>query len=135
MAAGAKFFVEAPCYDRSLLILRRLGAEVESIPLTEDGLDLDVPQGSVTALVGRNGAGKSTLLRVLVGALVPDSGTARVLGLDPAREGERVRERVGYVADRLEIQPRTRGREWLEFVGSFQRTWDRGEAQRLAEML
>ena len=52
VAAGAKFFVEAPCYDRSLLILRRLGAEVESIPLTEDGLDLDLLEGSLAATSG-----------------------------------------------------------------------------------
>ena len=39
--AGARFFVEAPCYDRSLSILRRLGADVESVPLSEDGMDLD----------------------------------------------------------------------------------------------
>jgi 2-aminoadipate transaminase len=39
--AGAKVFVEAPCYDRSLQILRRLGAEVETVPLSDDGLDLD----------------------------------------------------------------------------------------------
>ena len=52
VAAGAKFFVEAPCYDRSLLILRRLGAEVESVPLTEDGLDLDVLEPSLAATSG-----------------------------------------------------------------------------------
>ena len=39
--AGARFFVEAPCYDRSLSILRRLGADVESVPLSEDGMDID----------------------------------------------------------------------------------------------
>jgi DNA-binding transcriptional MocR family regulator len=39
--AGARFFVEAPCYDRSLSILRRLGADVESVPLSDDGMDLD----------------------------------------------------------------------------------------------
>jgi 2-aminoadipate transaminase len=47
--AGAKIYVEAPCYDRSLLILKRLGADVESIPLTEDGLDLDLLEGSLAA--------------------------------------------------------------------------------------
>ena len=36
--SGVKFFVEAPCYDRSLQILRRLGAEVEAIPLTDEGM-------------------------------------------------------------------------------------------------
>jgi 2-aminoadipate transaminase len=38
---GARFFVEAPCYDRSLSILRRLGAEVEQVELADDGLDVD----------------------------------------------------------------------------------------------
>lgn len=99
------------------------------------GLDLDVPRGSVTALVGGNGAGKSTLLRVLVGALVPDRGSARVLGLDPECEGERVRERVGYVADKLEIAPRMRATEWLSFVGQFQPRWERSEMNRLAALL
>jgi 2-aminoadipate transaminase len=40
VSAGAKVFVEAPCYDRSLQILRRLGADVESIPLADDGMDV-----------------------------------------------------------------------------------------------
>ena len=39
--AGDKVFVEAPCYDRSLQILRRLGAEVEAVPLTDEGVDVD----------------------------------------------------------------------------------------------
>lgn len=39
--AGTKIFVEAPCYDRSLQILRRLGADVESIPLADDGMDIE----------------------------------------------------------------------------------------------
>jgi 2-aminoadipate transaminase len=38
---GARFYVEAPCYDRSLSILRRLGADVESVPLCDEGLDVD----------------------------------------------------------------------------------------------
>ena len=50
--AGAKVFVEAPCYDRSLLILRRLGAEVETVPLSDDGLDLDVLERALAATDG-----------------------------------------------------------------------------------
>src|SRR5260221_603289 len=67
-----------------------------------DGIDLDVPTGSVTALLGRNGIGKSTLLRILVGFHLPTSGTATVLGIDPAKRGPDVRRLVGYVPDRLE---------------------------------
>jgi 2-aminoadipate transaminase len=50
--AGTRIFVEAPCYDRSLLILRRLGADVTPIPLCEDGIDLDVLE---PALAAQNG--------------------------------------------------------------------------------
>jgi len=44
---GSRFFVEAPCYDRSLSILRKLGAEVEQVELAEDGLDVDALAGSL----------------------------------------------------------------------------------------
>jgi 2-aminoadipate transaminase len=50
--AGTKVFVEAPCYDRSLQILRRLGAEVESVPLSEDGMDLDALEEALAATDG-----------------------------------------------------------------------------------
>jgi 2-aminoadipate transaminase len=46
---GARFFVEAPCYDRSLSILRKLGAEVEQIELAEDGLDVGALAGALRA--------------------------------------------------------------------------------------
>jgi 2-aminoadipate transaminase len=47
--AGTKIYVEAPCYDRSLQILRRLGADVESVRVSEDGLDLDALERSLAA--------------------------------------------------------------------------------------
>ena len=50
--AGAKVFVEAPCYDRSLQILRRLGADVETVSLSEDGLDLDALERALGATDG-----------------------------------------------------------------------------------
>lgn len=100
-----------------------------------DGLDLDVPRGSVTALVGRNGVGKSTLLRVLVGALVPQAGSARVLGLDPTREGPRVRARIGYVPDHIDVTSWMRGRDWLAFVARFYPTWSMGEERRWLDVL
>jgi 2-aminoadipate transaminase len=46
---GSRFFVEAPCYDRSLSILRRIGAEVEQIELADDGLDVDALSGALRA--------------------------------------------------------------------------------------
>ncbi len=62
-------------------------------------VDLQVPRGTVFALLGENGAGKTTLIRALTGFLRPSSGTCRVLGLDPDVDALRIRQRIGYVAD------------------------------------
>lgn len=60
-----------------------------------DGVSVRVEAGAVLAVLGRNGAGKTTLVECLVGLRRPDAGTVRVLGLDPVRDADRVRRRVG----------------------------------------
>ena len=67
--------------------------------LAVDGLDLDIDAGEVVALLGPNGAGKTTTVRLLNGILRPDGGSSRVLGLDPATEGEAVRRRTGVLTE------------------------------------
>jgi len=59
-----------------------------------DGIDLRVDRGAVYGLLGPNGAGKTTTIRVLATLLRPDGGSARVLGLDVAKEPAKVREKV-----------------------------------------
>ena len=59
---------------------------------------LEIPAGSVTALVGPNGAGKTTLLHLAVGLTEPSEGDVRVLGGSPRSESESVLPRVGFVA-------------------------------------
>lgn len=74
------------------------------------GVDLTVPGGTVTALVGRNGAGKSTLLRLLAGLATPSAGEVSVGGLDPARADPIALARtIGMVfqaSDRYVVHPR-----------------------------
>jgi len=80
-------------------------------------LDLSVPAASITVLVGPNGAGKTTALRVITGALRPQSGTARVFGLDPGgADGEDVRRRCGVVAAKPALYDRLTGRDNLRFA-------------------
>ncbi len=66
-----------------------------------DGLDLDVPRGSVTAIMGPSGTGKTTLLKHLTGQLRPDAGSVRVDGKEVTRLSRRalfdLRERIGFL--------------------------------------
>ncbi len=100
-----------------------------------DNLDFELRRGSATALVGDNAAGKSTLLRVLIGTLVPDHGAVRVLGLDPAREGAKLRARLGYVADRIEVPNWMSARDWLNFLSHMYPNWSHEEEKRLRALL
>lgn len=65
--------------------------------LALDGVSFTVRRGEVFGLLGRNGAGKSTLIKAMTTLIQPTSGTLRVLGMDPARDGQKIRNRVGVV--------------------------------------
>lgn len=60
-----------------------------------DHLDLDVQAGQVVGLIGANGAGKTTTVEILQGLRTADSGEVRVLGLDPIKDADRVRQQIG----------------------------------------
>lgn len=62
-----------------------------------DGASWDAAAGAVTALLGPNGAGKTTTIGCLVGLDRPDSGSVRVLGVDPWRAGPQHRARIGVM--------------------------------------
>jgi ABC-2 type transport system ATP-binding protein len=83
------------------------------------GVDLEVPRGTVFALLGENGAGKTTLIRALTGFLHPNSGSCRVLGLDPTVDALEIRRRVGYVADAPALYDWMRVGEIGWFTSSF----------------
>ncbi|MBO0744962.1 MAG: ABC transporter ATP-binding protein [Candidatus Dormibacteraeota bacterium] len=70
-----------------------------------DGLDLTVPEGSLTTLLGPNGAGKTTTIEILEGFRRADGGAAQVLGRDPAREGRRLRVEVGVMLQEGGLYP------------------------------
>ena len=82
-----------------------------------DGLDLSVPRGIIYGLLGPNGAGKSTAVKILTSLARPDSGSARVAGLDVLAQPGRVRHVIGVVAQRSGADPTATGRENLMLQG------------------
>ena len=96
-----------------------------------DGINLQVPAGSIYGLLGPNGAGKTTTLRILLGIIDPSSGTRRVLGherpLDAARQ-------VGYLPEERGLYPAMYTREAIAFMGAL-RGLPLGEARRRTEVL
>ena len=82
-----------------------------------DGVDLDVPAGSLFGFLGPNGAGKSTMVRILTGLLEPTEGSAEVLGIDVASRARDLRQRIGVIPDFPHLFERLSGDEYLTFLG------------------
>jgi ABC-2 type transport system ATP-binding protein len=95
-------------------------------------LDLDVPKGSVFALLGENGAGKSTLMRILAGLLPADLGTATLLGHDAWKGSVELRHKVGYVPEKPRYYDWMSIRELGWFTGGFHKA---GFVERYGEWI
>lgn len=83
-----------------------------------DQISLSVGRGELFGLIGPDGAGKTTLFRLLTTLLGPDSGTAKVDGLDTVRDYRAIRSRVGYMPGRFSLYPDLSVEENLTFFAS-----------------
>ena len=84
-----------------------------------DGVSLSVLAGEVFGLLGPNGAGKTTTVEILEGYRRPDAGAVRVLGLDPWRDGPRLRPQIGVMLQEGGLYPGIRPLEALELFASY----------------
>jgi ABC-2 type transport system ATP-binding protein len=81
----------------AVVVARELRHSYDKKRLALDGVSFSVQRGEVFGLLGKNGAGKSTLIKAMTTLIQPTSGTLRVLGMDAARDGTRIRSRIGVV--------------------------------------
>lgn len=84
-----------------------------------DRVSFGVDRGQVLALLGRNGAGKTTTVETIVGLLRPESGSVRVLGLDPIAERAELMPHLGAMPQQGGVYPGARPRDMLRLVSSF----------------
>jgi ABC-2 type transport system ATP-binding protein len=113
-------------------LLRRKKTEVHALR----GISFEVERGELFGLLGPNGAGKTTTIKILATLLLPTSGSARVLGFDPARQAKEVRPRIGHVfgGDRG-LYDRLSGLDNLRYFADLYRVPVREKRRRISELL
>jgi len=92
-----------------------------------DGLDLEIPSGTVFGFLGPNGAGKTTTIRLLLGLLEPSEGRATVLGFDTRTHGDAIREQSGALLEHHGLYERLSAEDNLAF---YARVWRLGRGAR-----
>jgi ABC-2 type transport system ATP-binding protein len=100
-----------------------------------DGLSLSVEAGTIFGLLGPNGAGKSTAVRVLTTLTQPNSGSARVAGIDILADPVGVRRTIGVVGQKHGADPEATGRENLVLQGEFHGIAGAPLRERIADSL
>lgn len=111
-------------------LTRRFGELVAVNDLT-----MEVAQGEIFGFLGHNGAGKTTTVRLLNGVLDAGSGSARVLGLDPSRDGTALRRRTGVLTENPSLDERLTAKENLRFYADLNNVPREMVAQRIEQLL
>src|SRR4030088_2730469 len=100
-----------------------------------DHVSFKVAKGSIFGFLGPNGSGKSTVIRMLCGILEPTEGTARIGGHDIIREGEEIKEMIGYMSQKFSLYDELTANENLIFSGKLYGLKGRALKQRRDELI
>ena len=94
---------------------------------------LDVPEGSVFALVGPNGAGKSTAIKIIMNILQPSAGRAEILGVDSRALGPGQLAQIGYVSENQFLPEWMKTGYFLDYLKPFYPTWNDADLAALVQ--
>jgi ABC-type multidrug transport system ATPase subunit len=108
---------DAPATSAPPLVVKAIGKRFENVVALDD-VSFEVGHAELFGLVGPDGGGKTTLFRILTTLLLPDAGSAAVLGLDVVRDIWAIRARVGYMPGRFSLYPDLSVEENLRFFAS-----------------
>lgn len=100
-----------------------------------DAVSFRVEAGEVFGYLGPNGAGKSTTVRILLGLQAPSAGTVAIAGIDALADPVGARERIGYLAEIVQLYEALTPEEHLQFVGRLRGLADDVIARRTAALL
>ncbi len=114
--------------DMPALSARGLAKSYGKRILAVTGLDLDIPEGSITALVGPNGAGKSTLMKTWIGFERPTHGSVRVRRIDPWRDRKGALSMLGYVSQSPSLYRQLSVADHLDLAAHYRPHFDRATA-------
>ena len=98
-------------------------------------VSLDVRPGEVFGFLGPNGAGKTTTIRTLLDFIRPNSGVAKVFGMDAHRQSREIRRRIGYLPGDLALYENLKGADMLRYMGNLRGGVEWNDVQQLAERL
>ena len=84
-------------------------------------VNLNIEEGEIFGLVGPNGAGKTTLIEMIESLRTPDSGSIRVLGMNPTKEADKLQEKIGVQLQTTSIQPNIKVKEAIKLFASLYR--------------
>ncbi|SDF00118.1 ABC transporter ATP-binding protein [Sporomusa acidovorans] len=98
-------------------------------------VNLRIPQGSIYGFLGPNGSGKSTTIRMLCGILAPSSGSGHILGMDLTKQGEAIKEKIGYMSQKFSLYDDLTVMENLEFYAGLYSLTTVQRQERIENML
>ena len=98
-------------------------------------VSLDVRPGEVFGFLGPNGAGKTTTIRTLLDFIRPNSGVAKVFGMDAHRQSREIRRRIGYLPGDLALYEKLKGADMLRYMGNLRGGVEWDHVRELAERL